>query len=178
MVVAELLVWSRGAAAAMLEIDHQKSKIEIAVVSTVHDFVGEFVEYETSIDCNPEENLPAKVDVTFDFKDLKTGVNGRDTEMLKWLKYSSNPKATFHLTNWKQAGAGSIALGELTMHGVKNAIQIPTVIKHAGGNYEITGAVGLDYRDFKLPIIRKALLFSVDPHLMVKFHLTGKLPVR
>jgi hypothetical protein len=32
----------------------------------------------------------------------------------------------------------------------------------------------LDYRDFQLPVIRKALVLTVDPYLTVKFQLVGK----
>jgi polyisoprenoid-binding protein YceI len=164
-----------SAQSATLEVDARRSKIEVAVTSTVHDFEGELTNYQASIEWSPQDRLPAKTDLLFDFKDLKTGSQARDKEMLKWLKYSINPKAAFHLTGWKQDGTDAIALGDLTIHEVKKAIQIPVLVKKDGDDYDLTGAVGLDYRDFNLPVIRKALLFSVDPHLKVTFHLKGKL---
>jgi len=33
---------------------------------------------------------------------------------------------------------------------------------------------GFDYRDFQLPLIRKVMVLTVDPHLTVQFHLVGK----
>jgi polyisoprenoid-binding protein YceI len=170
-----LCVLTGAASAAMLEVNHQESKITVAVVTSVHDFVGELGVYDASIHFDPGATLPDKASVSFDFKGLKTGSKGRDEDMLKWLKYAANPKATFHLTGWKQDGTNSVALGELTMHGVKQTIQMPAIVKQDANVCEITGTANLNYRDFELPVIRKVLLFSVDPHLTVKFHLNGRL---
>jgi polyisoprenoid-binding protein YceI len=96
--------------------------------------------------------------------------------MLKWLEYTTNPKATFTLTGWQQNGTTNLAVGELTIHGVKKSIEMPVIAKNTGDNWDITGEADFDYRDFELPKIRKMLLLVVDPHLKVTFHLIGKLP--
>lgn len=160
-----------------LAVDPQASKIEVAVVSTAHNFRGELTNYQASVgwEREPYDTLPTKADLTFDFKDLKTGSAGRDKDMLAWLNYTVNPRASFHLTGWKQEVSGAVALGELTIHGIKKSIQMPVTVKHTGENYEISGNASLDYRDFRLPLIRRALLLSVDPHLKVDFVLKGKL---
>lgn len=97
--------------------------------------------------------------------------------MLKWLEYTANPKATFALTGWQQSGTTNLAVGELTIHGVKKSIQMPATVKNTDGSWDIAGEANFDYRDFNLPKIRKMLLLVVDPHLKVMFHLVGKLPV-
>lgn len=165
-----------SAAGALLQIDQRQSKIEVAVSSTASSFTGRLETYQATIQCEPPQPLPTKADLTFDFKDLKTGAKGRDAHMLKWLQYSKNPTASFHLKGWKKDGSDSLALGELTIHGIQREIRIPVSVKRQSDEYDLDGAVGLDYRDFGLPLIRKALLFSVDPHLQIKFHLAGKLP--
>jgi polyisoprenoid-binding protein YceI len=163
------------AAAALLHIDRSKSKIEVAVNSTVSSFTGKLENYQAVIECDPPQRLPTKAEVIFDFKDLKTGVGGRDEHMLKWLQYPKTPKGSFFLRDWKQNGAESLAQGELTIHGIQRTIQMPVIVKRQTDAYDIVGTVGLDYRDFGLPRIRNALVFSVDPHLKIKFHLIGKI---
>ena len=162
------------APAATLRIDQPKSKIEVQVKSTLHDFSGTLEKYELSVAFDPKTNEPTKADLAFDFKDLDTGNKGRDSDMLKWLAYPSNPKASFHLTGWKQDGSQFSARGELSFHGVSKEIPISVTIEKHGETYDIKGVAGLDYRDFQLPVIRQALVLTVDPHLTVKFHLVGK----
>jgi len=163
------------ASAASLEIDPQQSKIEVAVSSTIDSFVAHLDKYEATVDCDSSVPLPAKADVNFNFADLKTGNTDRDAAMLKWLEYDANPTATFHLTGWSQAGTTNIASGQLTIHGVSTAVHMPAVVTHTGTTWNISGQTTFDYRDFKLSKIRKALFLTVDPHLTVKFHLSGKI---
>lgn len=172
--LSAVFAWVTGVAAGgPLQIDYQHSKIEVAVQATVDSFVGHLDKYAAAIDGGSATNLPASAKVSFDFADLKTGNPDRDAEMLKWLGYSANPKATFRLTGWQQNGATNLAAGELTIHGVKQAILMPVVVKNEGGTCAITGEANFDYRDFNLPKIRKMLLLTVAPHLQVNFHLVG-----
>lgn len=161
--------------AAPLRIDPPQSRIEVSVNSTASSFVGKVEKYQISIEFDRPQTLPTKAELAFDFKDLKTGVNGRDAHMLKWLQYAKNPTATFHLTGWKQEGKEPIAQGELSIHGVRQTIQMPLVVSWLGDSCILEGATELDYRDFGLPRIRKILVFAVDPHLKVKFRLVGRL---
>ena len=129
----------RPTPAATLEIDHQKSKIEVEVKSTLQDFSGTLEKYELSVAFDPKTNVPTRADLTFDFKDLNTGIKGRDNDMLKWLAYASYPKSSFHLTGWKQEGSQFIARGELSIHGVKQEIQLPVTLEKEDGLYHIKG---------------------------------------
>lgn len=161
--------------AAPLAVDYQQSKIDVAVTCTIDSFIGHLEKYEAAVDCEAATNLPSQTTVSFSFSDLKTGNPDRDVEMLKWLDYPANPKATFALTGWQQSGTTNLALGELTIHGVKKTIQMPVTIEHTADNWDITGTAAFDYRDFNLPKIRKMLMLVVDPHLKVTFHLVGKM---
>lgn len=165
-----------SAGATPLEVDYKQSKIDVAVSATIDSFIGHLEKYEATVDCDAATNLPTQAAVSFNFSDLKTGKTDRDAEMLKWLEYPTNPKATFALTGWKQSGTTNLAVGELTIHGVKKSIQMPVVVKNTDGNWNITGEADFDYRDFNLPKIRKMLMLVVDPHLQVRFHLVGKMP--
>ena len=174
LLVAGFTVLAITGRAAQLEIDRQRSKVEVAVNSTIDSFVGHLEKYQAAVECEPTAALPVKADVSFSFADLKTGNKDRDAAMLKWLEYDRNQTASFHLTGWYQAGTTNIALGNLTMHGVTIAVKMPVVIIHADAAWDISGQTVLNYTDFDLPKIRKALLLTVDSKLKVKFHLTGK----
>ena len=162
--------------AAPLEVDYKQSKIDVAVSATIDSFVGHLDRYEAAVDCEAATNLPTKAAVSFNFSDLKTGNTDRDAEMLKWLEYTANPKATFILNDWRQSGTTNLAVGELTIHGVTKVIQMPVVAKNTNGVWDISGEANFDYRDFNLPKIRKMLMLVVNPHLKVTFHLIGNAP--
>lgn len=176
--VPALLLAFNHAHAELLSVDSQQSKIEVAVSATVDSFVGQLEKYQADIDCASNTNLPDKAAVTFDFKDLKTGNPKRDTEMLKWLDYSTKPSCRFTLTDWKTVGATNFAEGTITIHGVKKTIEMPVTVGQTGTHLTIAGSADLNYRDFDLPIIRKMLVLTVDPHLHVSFHLVGTLPAK
>lgn len=176
--VPALLLAFNHAQAGQLSLDSKQSKIEVSVSATIDSFVGQLEKYQADIDCASNTNLPDKASVSFDFKDLKTGNPKRDKEMLNWLDYSKEPACTFTLTDWKTAGTTNLADGTITIHGVKKEIEMPVTVGHTGTNCEITGSADLNYRDFNLPIIRKMLLLTVDPHLHVAFHLVGTLPAK
>ena len=167
--------WPLAAGAGTLEIEPQKSKIEVAVHSTIDSFVAHLDKYQANVDCDPAVPLPADADLSFDFADLKTGNPDRDTAMLKWLAYDANPMGIFHLTGWSQSGTTNIAFGQLTIHGVSVAVQMPATVTHDGTTWDISGQATFDYRDFKLSKIRKLFVLTVDPRLTVTFRLSGQV---
>ena len=176
-----LLAWFTlfaGNLAMMAEtmvVDRARSQITVAVVSTLHNFTGNLTNYQVKIQCDTNEVLPYVADVTFDFKDLKTGDPDRDKDMLKWLGYPTNSAVVFNLTGWKRDGTNTTAKGEMTMHGVKKPVEILVTVTTDHDNYDIVGSMQLDYRDFGLPVIRKMMMLKVDPQVTVRFHLAGKL---
>lgn len=162
-----------NAAAEVLEVDHAGSKIEVFVKTSVDSFIGHLGKYEASVEMGDNSQLPAKAVVTFDFADLKTGNSGRDAAMLKWLGYDKDPKASFVLNGWSSNGTTNLAVGELTIHGVKRTVEMPVKLNNESNRWEISGECKLDHRDFNLPKIRKALILTVDPHIRISFHLVA-----
>lgn len=138
-------------------------------------FVGKLDQYQATVECDPTAVLPARADFSFDFAELKTGSKDRDIAVLKWPEYATNRTASFHLTGWQEAGTNNIALGQLTIHGVTLAVQMPAIVKPHDTSWDISGQTAFDYHEFKLSKIRKALVLTVDPRSKVKFHLAGKI---
>jgi polyisoprenoid-binding protein YceI len=169
-------IWTATTAIAEpLQMDFKMSEIKVEVRTTISSFTARFEKFDADIECREDANLPEAATVSFDLKDLKTGISLRDEHMLAWLHYPMNTNATFRLTGWKQQNTGCVATGELTFHGIKQTIEMPISITHDHDEYEIDGRASLDYRKFGLPVIRKALFVTVNPHLTVAFHLVGKL---
>lgn len=170
-----VLVLQGPARAALLQIDQSHSRIEVVVNSTSGGFTGKLEKYHASIECEPSQLLPSKADVSFDFKDLKTGIQQRDNHLLKWLDYSKNPTGSFHLKNWKEENGDTYAVGELTLHEINKEIRLRMKVTKESDKYQLEGVLNLDHRDFGLPKIRNALVFTVDPHLKIQFRLVGKI---
>ena len=87
----KVLAWltlctSFSALAEPLQIDYAQSRIEVAVNTTASPFVGRLEKYKAAVECGTDSAMPTKADISFDFKDLKTGIKGRDAHMLKWLQ--------------------------------------------------------------------------------------------
>lgn len=173
-----LLLALNCALAEKLSLDSQQSKIQVAVSATIDSFVAHLAKYQVSIDCATNSELPDKAEVSFDFKDLKTGNPNRDQAMLKWLDHSATPSCNFVLTGWKTVGATNFAAGTITIHGIKKKVEMPVSVERSGNHCDISGTANLNYQDFNLPIVRKMLLLTVDPHLNVSFHLVGTLSVK
>jgi len=155
--------------AESLVVDPSTSKIEVAVSATMDSFVGTLEKFEAVVEVLPAEPLPAKATVKFDFKDLKTGNVKRDQAMLDWMTYTSNPKAQFQLTSWKQDGTNTVAVGEFTLHGVKKTISLPVQVSREGEQWIISGTAEINHLDFGLTKIRKMAILTVNPLLKIKF---------
>ena len=176
--VPALLLAFNCAHAQTMSLDGKQSQIKVAVSATIDSFTGQLEKYQADIDWPRHAILPDKASVSFDFKDLKTGNPKRDQAMLTWLDHSSQPDCTFTLTGWEMLGTTNYAKGTITIHGVKREIAMPVTVEHNGTTGTITGTADLNYRDFNLPIIRKMLFLTVDPHLHVLFHLAGTVPAK
>ncbi len=175
LILTILFAGSLAARADTLVVDRTRSQITVVVDSTLHDFTGSLTNYQVKIKCDTNEILPYVADVTFDLKDLKTGNPDRDKDMLQWLGYPTNSMVLFNLTGWKRDGTNTTAKGEMMMHGIKKSVELPVTVTAGRDNYEITGSMQLDYRDFGLPVIRKMMMLKVNPNMTVRFHLSGKL---
>ena len=53
--------------------------------------------------------------------------------------------------------------------------EFTAVFERDGEWVTLDGKVSLDYQNFKLPVIRAMLVMTVDPALVVRFHVVGKV---
>jgi polyisoprenoid-binding protein YceI len=160
------------AAERVLKVDHSRSFVDVDVDAT-KNFTAHLDAYDARILVDDAGKIKSAV-FTFKFADLKSGNSDRDADMIKWLGGGS-PEGRFELGNLAVTPNGQgQASGRLIFHGVTERIEFPVEVSKAGGAYTITGETTLDYRHWNLKVIRKALLFTVEPEVKVRFKLTGE----
>jgi len=106
---------------------------------------------------------------------LRTADAERDAKMLEWLG-GGKPQGSFKwVKSWSDKQGGVHAQGTLTVHGVARTVSFPYTVKKEGKQLILDGKVTMDYQDFDLPVVRAMLVMTVDPKLVVGFHLVGKV---
>lgn len=170
-----LAISSIALRAATLEIDQDKSRIQVDAKATGHAFTGTLEKYTATVNGNAATTEPESFDLDWSFKNLKTADDKRDKEMLNWLG-GGDPKGKFRFTkSWVDKAGNKHAMGTLTIKGVSKTISFPFTATKEGDWVTIDGKAGMDYEDFSLPIIRSMAVMTVDPKLTVRFHIVGKI---
>jgi polyisoprenoid-binding protein YceI len=170
-----LLITASLAQAATLEVDKQRSRIQVNAKATGHAFTGTLKDYKATVSGDEAALKPAGFDLSWDFTNLNTEDAGRDAEMIKWLG-GGTPKGSFKFTkSWTDKGGKEQCMGNLSIHGISKAIAFPYTAKKDGDWVTIDGSVIMDYQNFSLPIVRAMAVMTVDPQLEVTFHIVGKV---
>jgi polyisoprenoid-binding protein YceI len=161
--------------AASVEVDPSRSRIQVDAKATGHEFTGELKKYTLTASGDTATAAPTDLDLAWDFNDLKTGDEKRDIEMIKWLG-GGKPKGSFaFVKSWDVKPEGGKAQGTLTIHGVSKSVSFPYTVSRDGDWVTLDGKVSMDYQNFKLPLIRAMLVMTVDPSLVIRFHVVGKV---
>lgn len=163
------------ARAATLEVDKGRSRIQVDAKATGHKFTGTLKDYTASVSGDASSLKPEGFELKWNFKDLDTDDAKREAEMIKWLG-GGNPKGGFKFArSWTGKDGKQQGMGTLTIHGVTKEITFPYTASKDGDWVTIDGQVSMDYQNFKLPIIRAMMVMTVDPQLVVRFHVVGKV---
>lgn len=161
--------------AATVEVDKTRSRILVDAKATGHAFSGELKKYSIKVAGDAATAKPTDLDLSWDFNDLKTADDKRDAEMIKWLG-GGKPKGSFSFSkSWEETPAGGKAMGTLTINSVPKTVSFPYTVKRDGDTVTIDGTVSMDYQNFKLPIIRSMAIMTVDPKLVIRFQIVGKI---
>jgi polyisoprenoid-binding protein YceI len=161
--------------AATLEVDQGRSRIQVDAKATGHNFTGTLKDYKASVSGDAASLRPGEFELTWNFSDLDTADPKRDAEMIKWLG-GGNPKGGFKFTkSWTDQSGKLQGMGILTINGVSKTVSFPYSVAKDGEWVTIDGKVSMDYQNFSLPIIRAMAVMTVDPKLVVRFHVVGKV---
>jgi len=154
-----------------MKVDPSRSFVE-ADVDATKNFTAHLDRYDAKLTVDEAGKIKTAV-FAFKFADLKSGNDARDADMIKWLG-GGDPAARFELGNLAVTPDGQgQASGRLTFHGVTERVEFPINLAKVDGSYIVTGETTIDYRDWNLKVIRKALLFTVSPEVKIRFKLTG-----
>lgn len=158
-----------------LEVDKGRSRIQVDAKATGHKFTGTLKDFTASVSGDATSLKPEGFELKWNFKDLDTDDAKRDAEMVKWLG-GGNPQGSFKFTkSWTGKDGAPHGMGTLTIHGVSKELSFPYTATKDGDWVTIDGKVTMDYQNFSLPIIRSMAVMTVDPELVVRFHVVGKV---
>ena len=161
--------------AATLEVDKTKSRIQVDAKATGHNFTGTLKDYKVAVSGDETSLKPAGFDLNWVFTDLDSADAKRDAEMIQWLG-GGKPKGSFKFVkSWTDKAGAEQAMGTLTINGVSKTISFPYTVKKEGDWVTIQGKASMDYQNFSLAIIRAMAVMTVDPKLVVRFHVVGKV---
>ena len=161
--------------AADLKVDAKRSWTKVEVSATGHSFTGTLKKFTTRVSGDPASLKPNAASLEWDFADLDTNEPKRDAQMLQWLEHGKSPKGSFQMSkSWVDRENRTWVQGTLKIHSISKQVAFPIETSRSGDRVKIDGQVWIDYRNFDLPVIRKAII-SVDPKLHVSFHLEGDM---
>lgn len=161
--------------AATLDVDKDRSRIQVDAKATGHSFTGTLKDYQASVSGDPASLKPTGFDMKWSFSDLDTDDAKRDAEMIKWLG-GGTPQGSFKFVkSWTDKAGQQQGMGTLTIHGVSKTVSFPYTATKDGDWVTIDGKASFDYQNFKLPIIRAMAVMTVNPNLVVRFHIVGKV---
>jgi polyisoprenoid-binding protein YceI len=109
---------------------------------------------------------------TVDLTSITTNESRRDDKVQRALDTSQFPSATFTLTApidlGDQATSGGTvsvtASGDLTIHGVTKAVQLPLQAKLVNGTIVLVGSTDLKFSDYGVQVPTSPVVLSVDDH--------------
>lgn len=163
------------AAGALFVLDRAESHVDIAVKATLGSFVAHLEDFKVAITLDPVSGQVETTAFHADVSAIKTGRTDRDHNMSEWLQTNEFPQVTFELKSVDGGPNGTLtARGQFQLHGKRHEIRFPVTVSVDQGVTVIDGTATLDTQDFGLPIIR-FLVLTVDPVVMVHFHLQGSL---
>lgn len=161
--------------AATLDLDKERSRVQVDAKATGHNFTGTLSDYTANVSGDEASLKPSAFTLSWDFTDLKTDDVKRDAEMIKWLG-GGTPKGSFKFVKaWTDKSGNEQGMGTLTINGVSKTVSFPFTAKKDGEWVTIDGKVSMDYKNFSLPIIRAMAVMTVEPQLVVRFHVVGKV---
>lgn len=169
-----LLLCNGPTLATPIQVDPARSRIQVDVKATGHEFTGTLEKYTITAAGDASSHKPTRLELSWDFNDLKTGEAKRDKEMITWLG-GGKPKGSFSFSkSWDEKSSGGSAQGNLTIHGVTKVVAFNYTLKREGDWVTVDGVVPMNYQAFNLPIIRAMAMMTVNPELKVRFHIVGK----
>lgn len=114
-------------------------------------FTGTFGDFNGDIVFDPNNLAGSKARIRIGLDNVKTGDADRDSSIVgpDWFNASSNPDAIFETISIEHAQSDNyIAIGNLTIRGVKMPVSLPFTLVINGDTAKMTGTAKVDRMDF------------------------------
>ena len=162
-----------------VSVARDQSRITIKVSPNVDKFTASVSNFKLQLSADGTEDRVNSVRLSFRFDAIRTGKPDRDKAMNEWENATVFPNVEYALTKLAHRdGTAYTAEGLVTLHGVQKLVSFPVTIAMNGPTMIVDGESTIDTREFGLPVIRKFMVLTVDPHLTVIFHIEGTLGPR
>ena len=120
------------------------------------------------------------VDVTADLTTLESDDDRRDGQLRRQaIQTEQFPTATFKLTSPIELGSvpadgdvvSATATGELTLHGVTKAVEVPIQASLSGDVVTVVGQIDILFADYDIERPTSFLVLSIEDHGIMEFQL-------
>jgi polyisoprenoid-binding protein YceI len=120
------------------------------------------------------------VEVTADLTSLRSDDQRRDGQLQRQgIETGQFPQATFKLTTPIKLGSApadvqtitATANGELTLHGVTKAVQVPIQARLSGDLVTVAGSIPIQFADYAIEPPTSFVVLSVEEHGTMEFQL-------
>jgi polyisoprenoid-binding protein YceI len=116
-------------------------------------------------------------EIVADLTEVVSDQQRREGAIQRTLATSANPNATFVLTEPVELGEGAAsgdpvsvtAVGELTVNGTTNKVEIPLEAQLVNGAVLVTGSTEIDFADYGVPAPSAPIVISVEDHGILEF---------
>ena len=151
-VAAAIAIAAPPAVAADWSVDHTQSTLGFVFTQGGNPVTGAFTEFDAEITFDPADLAGAHVMVTVNIASISTGDGGRDTQARggQWFDVGQFATATFEASTFTPGvvEGAYIAAGDLTLRGVRQAIELPFSLVIDGDTASVDGEVVLNRGTF------------------------------
>src|SRR5690606_1320901 len=146
-----------GLTAQSFKLDNAQSKLTVTGTSSLHDWeeVAEQKSGSLAMDQGGENPLITSLSFAVEAESLKSGKSGMDKNTYKALNTDKHKEITFKLDQVKSISANGsghklVAVGQLTISGKTNKVEIDMEFSASGGKVTLKGSKALKFTDFGL----------------------------
>lgn len=135
------------------QLDKSASEVLFIFTQLGSPVEGQFEQFDTSIDFDPEAPEDASVRAVIQTASLDTKNRQRDEGARgpDWFAVNEHPEAVFESSSFSHQGGDSYTVeGDLSLRGVTQPVTLPMTISVNGETASAEGEVTVDRRDFEL----------------------------
>ena len=171
--VLALTIFVQTISADTVDVDKRASEFVVDVDAMGMSFGVFLDDFNSDIRVSHDGKVQS-ANFSFEVAQLKSNHRLRDMKMRKWINADMYPKINVEIREIRNRGSQTMGLGEITMHGVTQEVEIPFSVSSKGERYRLQGSAIIDHEDYDLDVI-KLMFLKVHPKLAIRFDLVGSI---